>query len=221
MSVEQYEFNTNFMKSDYIVIKKAVPEEICRLSAIQYEIQQECCKIFFPNISMADLSPNSFARYSPLCFEALSVYLLPLLEEHVGEKLFPVYSYARIYYRGSRLDPHIDRQSSEISVSVCIEKDAIDWPLYIRTPELKTYEINLDCGDIVIYKGNEQEHWRTVFEGEKQIQCFLQYVKAEGDKAWLKWDTRPCLGLPFEYAGPEVKEEMAQVYSKDKLQGNL
>lgn len=209
------------MKEDYKIIKKAVPIEICKLAAIEYQIQQDCCRVFFPDVSMADLSPNSFARYSPLCFEALSVYLLPLLEEAVGEKLYPVYSYARIYYQGSRLDPHIDRMSSEISVSVCIEKDSKDWPLYIKTKFNDTYEINLDQGDIVVYKGNEQEHWRNTFEGEKQIQCFLQYVKANGDKAWLKWDTRPCLGLPFDYASEAVKEEMNHVLAADKLAGKI
>jgi hypothetical protein len=46
---------------------------------------------------------------------------------------------------------------------------------------------------------------------EKQIQAFLQYVNAEGDDAWLKWDTRPCLGLPFEYATDHVKSEISHI----------
>jgi len=209
------------MKKDYIVIEKALSDELCKFCAIQYEIQESCCAVLFPNISMADISPNSFARYSPLCFEALSMYLKPLIEKEVGEELYPVYSYARIYYKNSVLEPHIDRISSEISVSICIEKDDENWPLYIRTMENKTYEINLNQGDLVIYKGNEQEHWRNTFKGTKQIQCFLQYVKSAGEKAWLKWDTRPCLGLPFEYTGPQVKAEMQAVIAKDKSLGKL
>jgi hypothetical protein len=167
-------------------------------------------------MSMADLSPNSFARYAPLCFEALSVYLQPIVENIVGEKLYPVYSYARIYYTGSRLDPHFDRSSSEISVSVCIEKDKKDWPLFIKSDQEMIHEINLNQGDIVIYRGNAQEHWRDEFTGEKQIQCFLQYVKAEGNLSWLKWDTRPSLGLPYDYVGPEVKAEVEKVMSRNK-----
>lgn len=209
------------MKEDYKIIRNVISREMCKLFAIQYQLQESCCSVLFPNISMADLSPNSFARYSPLCFEALSVYLLPILEKEVGEELYPVYSYARIYYTGSRLDPHIDRSSSEISVSVCIEKDASDWPLYIKTANSSTYEVNLNEGDIVVYKGCEQEHWRYEFTGKKQIQCFLQYVKAKGEKAWLKWDTRPCLGLPFEFAGPQVQAEMQAVLAKDKALGKL
>jgi hypothetical protein len=151
-----------------------------------------------------------------LCFEALSVYLKPKIEEATGLKLHPVYSYARIYYTGSKLDPHIDRSSSEITVSVCIEKDPVDWPIFIRTPEDNVYEVNLNMGDLVIYSGRRNEHWRNVFEGTKQIQCFLMYVDANGSSAWMKWDTRPSLGLPFEYAGPEVREEMQKVLEKDQ-----
>lgn len=204
------------MKEDYKVLRNAVPEEICKLAAIEYQIQESCCKIFFPDSDLSDLSPNSFARYSPLCFEALSVYLKPKIEEATGLKLHPVYSYARIYYTGSKLDPHIDRSSSEITVSVCIEKDPVDWPIYIRTPEDNVYEVNLNMGDLVIYSGRRNEHWRHVFEGTKQIQCFLMYVDANGPSAWMKWDTRPSLGLPFEYAGPEVREEMQKVLEKDQ-----
>lgn len=208
-------------QEDYVLLPRAVPAEICRLCAIQYEMQESCCKIIYPNVSMADLSPNSFARYAPLCFEALSVYLLPAIEKAIGEKLYPVYSYARIYYTGTRLDPHFDRSSSEISVSVCIEKDEKDWPLFIKSKQGTTHEINLDQGDIVIYQGNAQEHWRNEFTGRKQIQCFLQYVNTDGPLSWLKWDTRPSLGLPFDYVSPAVKSEVEQVMATDRLQGKL
>jgi hypothetical protein len=208
------------IQQDYQLLSGAVPDEICKLCAIQYELQESCCKTIYPGIDMSDLSPNSFARYAPLCFEALSVYLLPAIENAIGEKLYPVYSYARIYYTGSRLDPHFDRSSSEISVSVCIEKDPEKWPLFIKSEQGITHEINLNQGDIVIYKGNSQEHWRNEFTGRKQIQCFLQYVRVDGPASWLKWDTRPSLGLPYDYVGPAVKAEVEQVMARDKLSAN-
>lgn len=209
------------IQPDYKLLTNAVPTEICKLCAIQYEMQESCCAIIYPTVSMADMSPNSFARYAPLCFEALSVYLLPVIEKTVGEELFPVYSYARIYRTGSRLDPHFDRSSSEISVSVCIGKDDQDWPLFIKSDQGVTHEIHLNQGDLVIYNGNAQEHWRDEFTGKKQIQCFLQYVRANGNLAWLKWDTRPSLGLPYDYTGPEVKQEVAKVMAEHKLSGKI
>lgn len=207
------------MNDEFFILKKAIPEEICKLASIEYQIQESCCKIFFPSVDLSDLSPNSFARYSPLCFEALSVYIKPIVEETVKMELYPVYSYARIYYTNSRLDPHIDRRSSEVTVSACIEKDKKDWPIFIRTSDNVVHEVNLDEGDLVIYSGRKHEHWRDPFLGEKQIQCFMMYVDANGPDAWLKWDTRPSLGLPFEYAGSEIRREMEEVLRRDKLKG--
>jgi hypothetical protein len=135
--------------------------------------------------------------------------------KEVGFAIHPVYSYARIYYKGSRLDKHYDRRSSEVSVSVCIEKDPVNWALYIKSEDGTVHEVHLDVGDIVIYSGRVQEHWREEFTGEKQIQTFLQYVAADGIDAWLKWDTRPALGLPFEFAGPEVRQEMQKIIERD------
>jgi hypothetical protein len=200
---------------NYTIIRNAVPQEVCKITAIEFELQEAACKVLYPNSDMADLSPNSFARYSPLCFEALSVYIQPLVEKTVGFSLYPVYSYARIYYQDSKLDRHFDRSSSEVSVSICIEKDLVDWPLYIKTNDGVEHEVHLNTGDIVIYSGRTQEHWRLPFTGTKQIQCFLQYVAANGKDAWLKWDTRPALGLPFEYAGPEVQHEMKKIIERD------
>jgi hypothetical protein len=200
---------------NYTIIRDAISQDICKLTAIEFELQELACKVLYPDSDMSDLSPNSFARYAPLCFEALSVFIQPLVEKTVGFNLYPVYSYARIYYNNSKLDKHFDRPSSEVSVSACIEKDAVDWPLYIKTNDGAEHAISLNVGDIVIYSGRAQEHWRLPFEGTKQIQCFLQYVAAEGEYSWLKWDTRPALGLPFDYAGPEVRHEMQQIIERD------
>jgi len=203
------------MTENYKIIKKAVPAEICKLTAIEFELQEQACHVLYPGSDLSDLSPKSFARYSPLCFEALSVYVQPLIEKEVGFSLYPVYSYARIYYKGSRLDKHYDRRSSEVSVSICIEKDPVNWALFIKSEDGTINEVHLDVGDLVIYSGRLQEHWRDEFVGEKQIQCFLQYVSTTGKDSWLKWDTRPALGLPFEFAGPEVRQEMSQIIEKD------
>lgn len=203
------------MKEDFKIIRNAVPKDICKLTAIEFELQEKACHILYPQADLSDLSPNSFARYAPLCFEALSVYVQPLIEKESGFNLHPVYSYARIYYKGSRLDKHYDRRSSEVSVSICIEKDPIDWALFIRSESGEINEVHLEVGDLVIYSGRIQEHWRDEFTGEKQIQCFLQYVNANGNDSWLKWDTRPALGLPFEFAGPEVRQEMSQIIERD------
>jgi hypothetical protein len=135
-------------------------------------------------------------------------------------KLWPTYSYDRIYYNGSELQKHVDRPSSEITISVCITKEERVWPLMIQNDNKEIFEINLDVGDIVIYSGRKHLHWREPFLGNKQIQAFLQYVDAAGLDAWLKWDTRPKLGLPFEWAHPSVQNEIKQIAAMEELLKN-
>ena len=188
-----------------IIIKNAVSLELCEFLSLEFSMMEDTCKALYPTQNFADLCSNSFARYSPLMFEALSVKLLPLIEKATSKKLVPTYSYARIYYTGSELSAHKDRQSSEVTISVCVEKDAVDWPLCIKQDDNTVLKVLLDVGDLVIYSGRKNEHWRDPFKGTRQVQCFLQYVNVNGSDACLKWDTRPCLGLPFEYASPELR----------------
>ncbi len=201
------------MNTDIIIVRNAVPAEICKFTAIEYDIFEQGYKALYPNSNASDMCENSFARYAPLPFETLSVYLLPLIEKETNLKLLPTYSYARIYYTGSELSKHKDRQSSEITVSICIEKDEIDWPLYVETDSGKRYDINLNQGDLVIYSGRTHYHWRDPFSGKRQVQAFLQYVDANGDSSWLKWDTRPALGLPFEFTNQEIQNEIKRIAS--------
>ncbi len=202
------------MEKDFIILRGAVSQEICKFTSIEFKLMEDGYKKMYPGHNPADMCANSFARYAPLPFETLSVYLLPTLEQTLNLRLYPTYSYARIYYNGSELTKHKDRSSSEITVSVCIEKDAKDWPLYIETDNGIKNEIFLNTGDIVIYSGRKYAHWRNPFTGTSQVQAFLQYVDADGDSSWLKWDTRPALGLPFEYANVTVQEELKRIASE-------
>lgn len=196
------------IKEDYIIVKNAVSKELCEFMALEYEMQNDVCNILYPGANLSDMCENTFARYAPLMFEALMVKLNPLVSEKVGFDVVPVYSYARIYYKGSELGKHFDRSSSEISVSVAISKEEQDWPLYIKNEKGQIHEIKLDVGDIVIYSGRQHEHWREPYTGNKVIQAFLQYVNAQGPYSHLKWDTRPCLGLPSEFVDQSIKDEL-------------
>ena len=210
------------MKEDCKIIKNAVSKELCQFLALEYEMMEEICKKLYPTANLADLCDNSFARYAPLMFEALSVYLTPTIEEVVGMKLYPAYSYARIYYNGSELKSHFDRASSEVTVSICIQKeDGIDWPLFVKNSKGDIHRLDMEVGDAGIYSGRKHEHWREPYHGTKQIQAFLQYVDAEGDDAWLKWDTRPALGLPFEWTSQAIQSELKQIASVKNLMDNI
>jgi len=208
------------MNKDFQIVRNAVSLELCEFLALEFTMMSEVCYLLYPGEDLSDLSKNTFARYSPLMFEALSVKLLPMIEQLTNLTLYPTYSYARIYYKNSELQKHLDRPSSEVTVSLCITKDDTNWPLHIQDSEGRDNEIFLDVGDMVIYSGRKHLHWRTPFTGTSQIQAFFQYVDSNGSEAWLKWDTRPKLGLPFPYAGQHVQKELTQIAENELLNKN-
>jgi hypothetical protein len=207
------------MKEDYKIIKNIISKELAEFIALEYQMMEDVCKHLYPTANLADLCENTFARYSPLMIEALAVKIQPKIEEAVQMKLYPTYSYARIYYEGSKLQYHFDRASSEVTVSICLMQTEI-WPLYVKNENGTTHEIRLEVGDAGIYSGRKHAHWRDPLTSSKHIQCFLQYVDATGTDAWLKYDTRPCLGLPFEYTSQAVQSELQHIATVKDLIDN-
>lgn len=140
---------------------------------------------------------NSVGIYGNPAFDMLMLMSLPLVEEIVGKKLLPTYTYARIYFNDSNLLPHLDREECEHSVSLCLggEYEAL-WPLWFKDGDKEPEYAAMSVGDAVIYKGNKIHHWRDEFQGQKQFQVFMHYVEADGDYKDKLYDTRPYLGLP-------------------------
>jgi hypothetical protein len=133
--------------------------------------------------------------------ETLLVKLLPIMEKETGLKLNPNYSYARIYKKGDILKRHKDRFSCEISTTLNLGGDL--WTIYLEPSgkeNLKGIKVDLKQGDMLVYKGNELEHWREEFKGENCAQVFLHYnnVKTKGADKNI-YDTRPHLGLPGDF----------------------
>ena len=63
-------------------------------------------------------------------------------------------------------------------------------------------EVNLEPGDIMIYRGNMVEHCREPLESDDAVQCFLHYNDSNKKEAALNAaDTRQHLGLPGWFRG--------------------
>lgn len=139
---------------------------------------------------------KSFAHYGALCFESLSLQLQPLFEEVTGKKLSPTYTYARIYYNGAEMAIHKDRPSCEYSATICISTDPEPWEIWFETLSGEHKAIYLDPGDVIIYKGDELNHWRNEYSGKRQTQAFLHFVDRKGPYRDYKYDHRAYLGLP-------------------------
>ena len=201
-----------FKNLGFEIVKGALSKDICKLLAAEFRISRDLALFHSsqdPQFKNPDSSnpafpfgdkmiDESFSWYSPLCFEALSNTLVKdIVEKVIGEKLYPTYSYARIYYNGAELKKHTDRASSEYAVTCCIDTDPKFpiWSFFVEQYDGSILEIIQEPGDILIYKGNHIPHWRNVYTGQEHINAFMFYVRANGPRAELKYDTRPFLGM--------------------------
>jgi len=140
-------------------------------------------------------SPGAWAAAGDVFMDGLLVDLLPLAEDVTRLKLFPTYSYFRVYKRGDILVKHRDREACEISLTLCLGYRAEGpWPLLLESPA-GVSPIKLAPGDALFYRGTECTHWREPMEGERAAQVFLHYVDQNGPYAEWKYDKRPQ--LPF------------------------
>ena len=194
----------SFETQKYEIIKHAITKDIVEFCYTYFLMKRDA----FDFMSENNMLPNSplrffgnrvdpqtpgvYSHYGDFAMETLLLKCMPIVEAKTNLKLVPTYSYARIYEKGSELKIHTDRPSSEVAVSLNIGGDS--WPLYLG-PNIK---IDLDPGDLVVYAGNELEHWRNKFEGDTCVQAFLMYNHVDGPFAKTnKFDGRPLLGLPY------------------------
>ena len=201
------------MKSDYIHVKEFISDDVAdllyghvllahrRLSVILDD------KDFYdPNEKMNPTLYGTFddpqaigdlSRYGDLIFDTLLLGKTEQLEEITETGLIPQYSYYRLYTKDAELKKHIDRESCEISLTMCLGYDAeTSWPIWFKDKDGKEISISLEKGDMVIYRGCDLEHWREPFEGNNIAQVFLHYTKKGGKYENEKYDGRPALGYP-------------------------
>jgi len=75
------------------------------------------------------------------------------VSEVCGKELYPTYSYARIYQPGEELEPHTDRPSCEISVTVNIASKGRLSPIWMHYKDNQPHSYTLNPGDAVVLQG--------------------------------------------------------------------
>jgi hypothetical protein len=212
----------SFKKNKYTVIKKAISEDLAKFCYDYFIMKRQVARTMFDaryisqfteyfGIWNDDQVPNTYSHYSDIVMETLLVKLLPIMEKETELKLNANYSYARIYKKGDILERHKDRFSCEISTTMHLGGGG--WPIYLepdasqgilnnKTKEYKPskskgVKILLEPGDMLVYRGNELEHWREKLTFDNCGQVFLHYnnIKTKGSKENI-YDKRPHLGLP-------------------------
>ena len=215
----------SFKKQKFKVIKKAISKELASFIYNYFLIKRQVAKTFFDTKYVSPFEdlfgvwtdiqvPNTYSHYADIAMETLLLKLQPIVEKESGLKLNPNYSYARIYKKGDVLHRHKDRFSCEISTTLNLGGD--EWPICLSpyenigipnikkniTPESnsKGIKVILKPGDMLLYKGNEIEHWREPFMGEDCAQVFLHYnnIKTIGSDENI-YDKRIHIGLPSSF----------------------
>jgi len=144
-------------------------------------------------------SPHSYLFYGDPLMDTILGNSTKSLSEIVGFNLLPTYTYTRLYGRGDELKNHRDRPSCEISATLALgvpEGEKIS-PIYFSAWEDKTNptEINLNPGDLCLYRGCDLWHWREEFTQKWYLQSFLHYVNSDGPHKDNLYDGRPYLGM--------------------------
>jgi hypothetical protein len=206
----------DFNKNNYIVIKKAISEELASFCYDYLKLKRNVFNTIFNSnikdqILFSDMwgtygdsqIPNTYSHYSDLVMETLLMKLQNLINKKTKLNLVPTYSYTRIYKKGDELKRHKDRLSCEISTTLFLGGD--EWPIYLESSgklNKKGTKVDLKKGDMLIYKGCIVEHWREKFKGNECAQVFLHY-NSEINKE-NKFDGRPHLGLPSVFKNAKI-----------------
>jgi len=192
-----------------IFIKEFLPQQILNLMYSYSVIKFSNKKNF--NI---DSQTNSLvSEHGDYLMETLMDMSTPVIEQNVGKKLWPSYSFFRIYDRDSDLRIHTDREACEYTVALCLGADPInqpyeifvgeedetsDYKYYNKEGEYKRYRIDhkfsMVPNNAVIFKGMDKIHWRETCSHDYFITVFLHYVDQEGPYKEFKFDERNLLG---------------------------
>jgi hypothetical protein len=215
----------SFKKNKYCIVKNVISKDIANFVFNYFLIKRQVAETLFKSKYISPYStewgtwedkqiPNTYSHYADIAMETLLVKVLPEMEKRTKLKLIPTYSYARIYKPGDVLERHKDRMSCEISTTINLGGDP--WPIYLSPKEnvgipngknitweskAKGIKVNLSPGDMLVYRGQELEHWREKFEGQECAQVFLHYNENTEKNQSNIFDQRPHIGLPFFYTG--------------------
>tara|TARA_R110002096_G_scaffold113261_1_gene246297 strand:- start:84 stop:734 length:651 start_codon:yes stop_codon:yes gene_type:complete len=212
----------SFNENRYAFAENLIPKDLCAV-ATQYALFKQ--KYFDSREdSIEGQIPNTTSIYNDTLMETLMYFMHPHMETITGLKLCPTYTYYRVYKAGDELKRHSDRESCEISTTVCLGYDYkgcdedYKWGMYVDSesnhhlPESKDEDgkfksdnrdgvlLKQNSGDCIIYRGCELEHWRDPFEvseGSYQVQVFMHYIDMNGTHyPEFKFDQREGIAAP-------------------------
>jgi hypothetical protein len=182
-----------FARQGFVIVGRMAPEPMLARARDHLAARAAAGTV----ITNDDQVPGAPCVYGGVVLDGLMEELRPAVEHCTGLRLWPTYSYGRLYRKGDALPKHRDRHACEISVSLNLSQTPDEpWPLHIQLGE-HDVPVKLKPGDALLYRGVELTHWREPYAGESVAQVFLHYVDQTGPYAEQKFDRRPSLAMPF------------------------
>ena len=184
-----------FEQNRHVYLSNAVSREDCaKLTEYMFDLYDKGLLEKDPQCPLSD------SIYGSEIFDQLLAQLAPPLSKQLGIELIPTYTYARIYRPNEILTKHKDRPSCEISGTMTLGFDPGSgiWPIFFgkNDDDIVGSAVEINVGDVVMYRGNELNHWRPPYKGQWQVQVFFHYVDANGPHKEHAFDKRPNLGAP-------------------------
>jgi len=170
-------------QNNYLIVPNFLTSEEVSSLLEDFSIAHQDNKLF-PDI----VCPTSPAIYNMLPCIKMLVKKVPDVSRLCGADVLPTYTYGRVYSRDEELCRHRDRDACEISVTVNLERDEVDWPIWVQKPNGEEVGHVLNPGEAMIYFGCTADHWREEYKGNRQIQVFFHYVVADGPRAYTFFD---------------------------------
>lgn len=196
----------SFKENMYEVVRNAIPEDLVNYISLQIDLIEKAYLIMIKSPTEENPYPfddvqsrKTFSTYGTIPGDALLKFLKNKVSKITNKRLCESYSYLRAYYRGSCFEKHVDRDSCEYSCTICLRKDEFDWPIYFEDLNGNQIEVELENGDMIVYKGTDLNHWREPYTGNRHLQLFLHYIDSDGDFfPKYRYDRRRGLIFPFE-----------------------
>ena len=161
---------------------KVLTEEGCRYLRTEI-IQADRAGVFRqePNVALYGMNALS-AAFLPNKDELFEKFT-PIIENLIGKKVKPNTIYTRMYMNGSVLNPHIDRDGLDWTISICVFSDVgFDWTLDVETFDGDIVNLPTIDGYASLINGRKLTHWREKLyckEFSKVIQTFLHFTEIQ------------------------------------------
>jgi hypothetical protein len=220
MSENNYKQIQDFFNANgYVVIKNFIDSKMANL-LYRYAINKVVRTDFLISNARENYCPKwdgefgdeqipiAYNCYGDTMMDTLLELSLDSMQAFTGLELSCNYSYWRFYQYNNELERHKDRDSCEISTTLCLGYNVnnVDkatypdyaWPMWIQDKHGKELPVSLAPGDMIIYRGCDLDHWREPYMGLNHAQVFMHYNDLAGPFR-NKYDGRPILGIPKKY----------------------